>query len=207
MGLHQCKMGLHRCKTGLGWCKRLLGDFCFLSSKLPFAPSPNHFWEFTIFGLSPRTFGLQILRCLKPGASSKLADSKGPERHLNAARQIIGTRQFLPLNCLVDILDIFFFCFFCLGGGKEEASEEVAGGSVLIKSRGKGGCFRGGGVGGGRALGECLWGKVGAKKCFFFFRARNSHHWQDWHRGLASPQNSKQAKWLKKRVWRASPYL
>ena len=27
--------------------------------KRPFAPSPNHFWEFTIFGLSTRTFGLQ----------------------------------------------------------------------------------------------------------------------------------------------------
>ena len=25
-----------------------------------FAPSPNHFWHFTIFGLSPRTFGLQL---------------------------------------------------------------------------------------------------------------------------------------------------
>ena len=29
------------------------------SLKRTFAPSPNHFWEFTIFGLSPRTFGLQ----------------------------------------------------------------------------------------------------------------------------------------------------
>ena len=29
--------------------------------KRPFAPSPNHFWEFTIFGLSSRTFGLQPL--------------------------------------------------------------------------------------------------------------------------------------------------
>ena len=27
--------------------------------KRPYAPSPDHFWEFTIFGLSPRTFGLQ----------------------------------------------------------------------------------------------------------------------------------------------------
>ena len=26
-------------------------------SKTPFAPSPNHFWEISIFGPSPRTLG------------------------------------------------------------------------------------------------------------------------------------------------------
>ena len=45
---------------------------------------------------------------------------------------------------LVDVSDIFFFfLFFCLGAGeKEEASEEVAGGSVLMKNRGRGGVPR-----------------------------------------------------------------
>ena len=28
--------------------------------KRPFAPSPNHFWRFSLSGLSPRTFGLQL---------------------------------------------------------------------------------------------------------------------------------------------------
>ena len=32
--------------------------------KRPFAPSPNHFWDLTIFGFSPKTFGLQCQRFL-----------------------------------------------------------------------------------------------------------------------------------------------
>ena len=54
----------------------------------------------------------------------------------------------------MDVSDIFYF--FCLfgAGEKEEASEEVGGGSVLIKNRGRGGGFprrrrgRGKGAGG-----------------------------------------------------------
>ena len=60
-----------------------------------------------------------------------------------------------------------FLFFFCSGAGeKEEASKEVAG-RFLIKNRGRGGGFRGGGVGGGRALGECLWGEGGGANFFF----------------------------------------
>ena len=77
MGLHRCKMGLHRCKTGFGWCKtlRLLERPLLPGPKRPFAPSPNHFWEFTIFGLSPRTFGLQLKcgRVLSEQAPSAVA--------------------------------------------------------------------------------------------------------------------------------------
>ena len=56
--LHWCKKGLHRCKRGFGWCKRLLGDLCSLGpeeSKRPLAPSPNHFWRYSLFGLFPRS--------------------------------------------------------------------------------------------------------------------------------------------------------
>ena len=38
----------------------------------------------------------------------------------------------------VDVSDIFYF-FFSGAGGREEASEEMAGGPVLIESRGRGG--------------------------------------------------------------------
>ena len=44
----------------------------------------------------------------------------------------------------------------------------MVGGLVLIKNRGKGGVFRGGGVGGERALGECLWGEGGGGLNIFF---------------------------------------
>ena len=63
---------------------------------------------------------------------------------------------------LVDVSNFFFNFFFCSGAGeKEEASGEVAAGSVLNKNTGRGGGFRGEGVGGGTALGECLWGGRG----------------------------------------------
>ena len=58
-GLHQCKMGLHRWLNGFRMVQKTLGRLLLPELKLPFAPSPNHFWEFTIFGLSSRTFGLQ----------------------------------------------------------------------------------------------------------------------------------------------------
>ena len=62
---------------------------------------------------------------------------------------------------LADVLDIFNF-FFCLGAGaREEVSEEVAGGLVLIKNGG-GGVVRQGGVGGeGRQGGGMSVGREG----------------------------------------------
>ena len=58
MGLHRFKMGLRRCKM----VRKTPGSpFSLPGLKVPFAPSPNHSWEFTMFGLSPRTFGLQAL--------------------------------------------------------------------------------------------------------------------------------------------------
>ena len=65
---------------------------------------------------------------------------------------------------LVDVSDIFYF-FCCAGvGEKEEAFEEVAGGSVLIKSRGREGGFprrrRGRGKGaGGMSVGRGGWAR------------------------------------------------
>ena len=57
---------------------------------------------------------------------------------------------------LVDVSDIFLF----LGVGEKD--EGVRGGCrgpfESIKKREGGGGFRGGGVGGGRAVGECMWG-------------------------------------------------
>ena len=46
-------------QNGFWMVQKTLGRFLLPELKLPFAPSPNHFWEFTTFGLSPRTFGLQ----------------------------------------------------------------------------------------------------------------------------------------------------
>ena len=55
----------------------------------------------------------------------------------------------------------------------EEASEEVAGGGgggpVQLKIEGnRGGIVRGGGVGGVRAPGQCLWGGGRVAKSYFF---------------------------------------
>ena len=65
-GLAPGQNGVAPVQNGFGWCKRLLGDFCYLGLKVPFAPSPNHSWEFTIFGLSPRTFGSQHYPLVSP---------------------------------------------------------------------------------------------------------------------------------------------
>ena len=72
-----------------------------------------------------------------------------------------GGRVKYVLDCgnraLVNLVDVSDFFFFCFGAGeREEAFEEVAGGPwglVLIKDRGRGKGFRGGGTGGGRAPG------------------------------------------------------
>ena len=96
------------------------------------------------------------------GTWFRLDYSKGPlELQFNCSLSLALLVDPLVWYNLVDVSDIFLF-FFCSGAGeKEEASEEVAGGSVLTKNRGRGGGFRGGGVGGERALGECLWGEGG----------------------------------------------
>ena len=76
MGLHQCNPmrgplgrsengvapvhnGVALVQNGFRMVQKTLERLLPPELKLPFAPSPNHFWEFTIFGLSPRTFGLQ----------------------------------------------------------------------------------------------------------------------------------------------------
>ena len=80
----------------------------------------------------------------------------GPLRSKNAAFCVCVLKPTKDKKVtLVDVSDIFYF--FCSGAGeKEEASEEVASFFRLIQNRGRGGGFQGGGVGGGRALGECL---------------------------------------------------
>ena len=40
--------------------QKTLGRPLLPGSKTPFAPSPNHFWEISIFGPSPRTLGSQF---------------------------------------------------------------------------------------------------------------------------------------------------
>ena len=78
------------------------------------------------------------------------------------------TAQALGLiHTLVDVSDIFYF--FCSG------AEEVAGGLVLIKNRGRGGgVMRRGGVG----------GEGGGRWAKYFFSGRNVH--QDTEQGHVS---------------------
>ena len=54
--------------------------FSLLGLKRPFAPSPNHFWDFTISGFSPRTFGLQnkIANCTDFCEVSSIFPGKTP---------------------------------------------------------------------------------------------------------------------------------
>ena len=73
----------------------------------------------------------------------------------------------------MDVSDIFYF-FFCSGAGeKEVASEEVAGGSVFIKNRGRGGGFARRSRGWGKGAGGMSVGEGGGLN--IFFRAQNSH--------------------------------
>ena len=51
--------GVAPVQNGFRMVQKTLGRLLLPELKLPFAPSPYHFWEFTIFGLSPRAFGLQ----------------------------------------------------------------------------------------------------------------------------------------------------
>ena len=60
----------------------------------------------------------------------------------------------------MDVSD-FFFSVRGRGKRRRRPGRWPGGGSVLIKNLREGGGFRGGGVGGGRALGECLWGGEG----------------------------------------------
>ena len=67
----------------------------------------------------------------------------------------------------MDVSDLFYF--FLFGGGKrEEASEEVAGGPVSMKNRGRGGGVPRRRRGRGRAPWECLRGKRGGGLNIFF---------------------------------------
>ena len=68
-------------------------------------------------------------------------------------------------------MDVSEFFFFCSGAGeKEKASEEVAGGSVLTKTRGRGVLEEEAWEGEGR------WGNGGGGGGLnIFFRGRNSH--------------------------------
>ena len=72
----------------------------------------------------------------------------------------------------MDVSDISYF--FCSGPGeRRRRPRRWPAGLVLIKSRGRGRGFQKGGVGGGMAPGECLWG--GGGELDFFFRGRNAH--------------------------------
>ena len=51
--------GVAPVQNGFRVVQKTLGRLSLPGLKLPFAPSPNHFWEITMLGLSPRTFGLQ----------------------------------------------------------------------------------------------------------------------------------------------------
>ena len=80
-------------------------------------------------------------------------------------------QQSFPTKALVSLGGhVGYFCFFWLGGGSEEASEQVArGGRFLIENEG--------GVSAEEAWGGavprgCLGGKGGVN---IFFRGRNSH--------------------------------
>ena len=58
-GVAPVQNGVAPVPNGFWMAQKTLGRLLLPELKLPFAPSPNHFWEFTIFGLSPSTFGLQ----------------------------------------------------------------------------------------------------------------------------------------------------
>ena len=59
-GIAPVQNGVAPVLNGFRMVQKTLGRLLLPELKLPFAPSPNHFWEFTIFGLSSRTFGLQM---------------------------------------------------------------------------------------------------------------------------------------------------
>ena len=44
--------GVAPVQNGFRMVQETLGGLLLSELKLPFVPSPNHFWEFTIFGLS-----------------------------------------------------------------------------------------------------------------------------------------------------------
>ena len=54
-GVAPMQNGVASAQNGSRMVQKTLGRLL-----LPVAPSVNHFWEFTVFGLCPRTFGLQI---------------------------------------------------------------------------------------------------------------------------------------------------
>ena len=60
-GVAPVQNGVAPVLNGFRMVQKTLGRLSLPGLKRPFAPSPNHFWESTIFGLSSRTFGLQVL--------------------------------------------------------------------------------------------------------------------------------------------------
>ena len=71
-GVAPVQNGVAPVQNGFQMAQKTLGRLLPPELKLPFAPSPNHFLNFTIFGLSPRTFGLNELefRRTRDGRSS-----------------------------------------------------------------------------------------------------------------------------------------
>ena len=57
--------------------QKTLGRPLLPGSKTPFAPSPNHFWEISIFGPSPRTSGSQLWRGVNKNGVSNFLRSIG----------------------------------------------------------------------------------------------------------------------------------
>ena len=75
-GVAPVQNGVAPVLNGFRMVQKTLGRLLLPELKLPFAPSPNHFWEFTIFGLSSRTFGLQH----SVGKSSDTVLSAAPQQ-------------------------------------------------------------------------------------------------------------------------------
>ena len=126
------------------------------------------------------------------------------------------------LSCLVNVSDIFNYFSVRGAGEKEEASEEVAVGSVSIKNRGRGGGFREGGVGGERARWGNVCGERGGGAKYFFSgpkfppslsqeqqRSPKGGFWVGYPaniQGLSgSPQDPSQAPSVRKTLWRLQP--
>ena len=78
-GVAPVQSGVAPVRNGFRMGQKTLGRLLLPELKLHFAPSPNHFWEFPIFGLSSRTFGLQAEMSTK--SSSKI--DPGEKRHIN----------------------------------------------------------------------------------------------------------------------------
>ena len=58
--LHHPKLLLHRCNMGFWVVQKTFRRPLLAGSKRPFAPSPNHFWEFSLSGQFPRPAASQF---------------------------------------------------------------------------------------------------------------------------------------------------